>query len=147
VGLAEALGYDPVGGVRGVSGSDEALGAGAREALRRYPTVVVHCSGPRWAAQKLDPAAQSLAIGSVDEHVVRPLAEQLGQELDRIAVVGLHRIGETHVGIEAGAAPFLVTDADTGRHGPDRFDEVAAGASALVARDAEQLREFVFAAR
>ncbi len=146
-GLARACGLEPVGARDGISADDAAVGRAALGALERHDRVIAHCGGPRWAAQQLDPVGHAAAIASVDANVVGPLAAALGRDLDRIAVVGCNRVGSPdHIGLEPGPSPFLV--ADSTRESRDaRFDDATASASALVAPDASQLREYVLAPR
>lgn len=146
-GMARAFGMEALGGDAGVCADDAAIGRETLGALGRHDLVVAHCGGPRWAAQQLDPVRHATAIASIDRHVIGPLVAALGRDVDRIAVVGCNRVGAPdHIGLEPGPSPFLVADA--GRDPRDaRFDEATAAASALVATDAAQLREYVLAPR
>jgi len=134
-GLAALIGWDriEVPGATGYTDTDYAAkGRYAIEALDSTDIICVHVEAPDEASHEGNAAAKIKALEEIDQHIVRPLFDELRDRGEyRILVSPDHPTPirtKTH---SHGFVPFAITGSGVERAGLATYDELSAEASTL----------------
>lgn len=134
-GLAALIGWDriEVPGATGYTDTDYAAkGRYAIEALDSTDIICVHVEAPDEASHEGNTAAKIKALEEIDQHIVRPLHDELRRRGEyRILVSPDHPTPlrtKTH---SHGFVPLAIAGSDVERDGLDTYDELSAEASTL----------------
>ncbi|HUG68750.1 MAG TPA: cofactor-independent phosphoglycerate mutase [Pirellulaceae bacterium] len=134
-GLAALIGWDriEVPGATGYTDTDYAAkGRYAIEALDSTDIICVHVEATDEASHEGDAAAKVKALEEIDQHIVRPLHDELRRRGEyRILVSPDHPTPirtKTH---SHGFVPFAIAGSGIERDGLATYDEISAGASML----------------
>ncbi|MDA1054134.1 MAG: cofactor-independent phosphoglycerate mutase [Planctomycetota bacterium] len=145
-GLAALIGWDriEVPGATGYTDTDYAAkGRYAIEALDSTDIICVHVEAPDEASHEGDAVAKIKALEEIDQHIVRPLLDELRCRGEyRILVSPDHPTPirtKTH---SHGFVPFAIAGSGIERDGLATYDEISAEASTLDFTEGWKLMKF-----
>ncbi len=134
-GLAALIGWDriEVPGATGYTDTDYAAkGRYAIEALDSTDIICVHVEAPDEASHEGDTAAKIKALEEIDQHIVRPLIDELRKRGEhRILVSPDHPTPVRTKTHSHGFVPFTIGGTGVERDGLATYDEISAEASTL----------------
>ncbi len=134
-GLAALIGWDriEVPGATGYTDTDYAAkGRFAIEALDSTDIICVHVEAPDEASHEGDTTAKIKALEEIDQHIVRPLLDELRQRGEhRILVSPDHPTPVRTKTHSHGFVPFTIGGTGIERDGLATYDEISAESSTL----------------